>query len=355
MPVTKYIWDEQNYLAEADGSDAINVVYTNEPQQYGNLISTRISGATSYHHFDALGSTRQLTNAAGTVTDAWIYDAWGNPINRIGSVGISLLWIGQVGYYFDSESGAHWVRVRPFGPAIARWTTADPAGFVDGLLRYRYARNAPVLVADPSGTVCPTRKTELVFQLPTGGNTSTDIGVQIQTPSAKDAFNPGPCGAFNWNIRWKKKTPAPAPDGSFILQHIRYIWDIVDCTGKDVTIREMKKSGIPLGNKSGGKEWEFWEAWEVAKGDVFTINTLTFGALPIDDRFASPRFSICTIGSIAIYGEYGEVIGEVPDPPLTIGAVPLAPALYASETDPMQTLTGPARLHKLGVKWNCCR
>ena len=62
---TKYIWDDQNYLAEADGSDTINVVYTNEPEQYGNLVSTRISGSTSYHHFDAIGSTRQLTNAAG--------------------------------------------------------------------------------------------------------------------------------------------------------------------------------------------------------------------------------------------------------------------------------------------------
>ena len=70
MPTTtNYIWDENNLLAEADGSNVVQTVYTNEPEQYGNLISSRISGTTSYHHFDALGSTRQLTNAAGTVTD----------------------------------------------------------------------------------------------------------------------------------------------------------------------------------------------------------------------------------------------------------------------------------------------
>src|SRR5262249_12123415 len=105
MPVTKYIWDKQNYLAEADGSDTINVVYTNEPTPYGNLISTRISGTTSYHHFDAIGSTRQLTNSAGTVTDTMIYDAWGNVVSRTGTTSANLLWIGELGYYSDSEIG----------------------------------------------------------------------------------------------------------------------------------------------------------------------------------------------------------------------------------------------------------
>jgi hypothetical protein len=65
MTTTNYIWDERNHLAEADATNTINVVYTNEPQQYGNMVSSRISGTTSYHQFDALGSTRQLTNAAG--------------------------------------------------------------------------------------------------------------------------------------------------------------------------------------------------------------------------------------------------------------------------------------------------
>src|SRR5438132_9235880 len=101
MPVTKYIWDDENLLAEADGNDAIQTVYTNEPQQYGNLISSRISGATSYHHFDALGSTRQLTSSSGASTDTLIYDSWGNVVNRTGTTGLFLLWVGQLGYYFD--------------------------------------------------------------------------------------------------------------------------------------------------------------------------------------------------------------------------------------------------------------
>src|SRR5579862_9607132 len=110
MPTTtNYIWDEENYLAEADATNAINFVYTNEPQQYGNLISTRIGGTTSYHHFDGLGSTRQLTNSAGATTDTMIYGAWGDVANRTGATAISLLWIGEFGYLFDVETQCFYV------------------------------------------------------------------------------------------------------------------------------------------------------------------------------------------------------------------------------------------------------
>src|SRR5260221_13722667 len=99
MPTTNYIWDEQNYLAETDASNVVQTVYTNEPEQYGNLVSSRISGTTSYHHFDVLGSTRQLTNAAGGTTDTVIYDAWGNVVSRTGATATKRQWIGQIAYY----------------------------------------------------------------------------------------------------------------------------------------------------------------------------------------------------------------------------------------------------------------
>src|SRR5579862_537499 len=144
MPVTKYIWDEENLLAEADGNDNINVVYTNEPQQYGNLISTRIAGATSYHHFDGLGSTRQLTNAAGATTDSMIYGAWGDLINRTGVTVAALLWIGEHGYYDDSQMPSVYVRARSYQPAIARWSAVDLVSAFTGLWPFAYVKNSPV-------------------------------------------------------------------------------------------------------------------------------------------------------------------------------------------------------------------
>jgi RHS repeat-associated protein len=156
MPTTtNYIWDEENLLAEADGTNAIQTMYTNEPEQYGNLVSTRLPVAgtptTVYHHFDAIGSTRQLTNTVGGTTDTMIYDAWGNVVNRTGTTQVAFLWIGEVEYYFDLETGLVSVRERIYEPVLARWASADPLGFADGRNRFVYVSNRPSLFGDPSG------------------------------------------------------------------------------------------------------------------------------------------------------------------------------------------------------------
>jgi RHS repeat-associated protein len=157
MPTTThYIWDEDNLLAETDGSNLVQTVYTNEPQEYGNLVSSRlpISGtpATLYHHFDATGSTRQLTNATGAATDTAIYDAWGDVVDRTGTTPVGFLWIAEVGYYVDVETGQVNVRARVYRLLIARWASMDPNGYIDGTNRFIYVRNAPIDNVDPSGT-----------------------------------------------------------------------------------------------------------------------------------------------------------------------------------------------------------
>lgn len=162
MPTTtNYIWDEANLLAEADGANAINTVYTIEPEQYGNLVSSRIANTPSYHHFDVLGSTRQLTNAAGTVTDKIIYDAWGNIVGRNGSTSSSLLWVGQLGYYFDPETNMFSIRERPYESTASRWLSRDPAMYSEMEPfyyavnnPYSYVRNNPPNRLDPSGLAC---------------------------------------------------------------------------------------------------------------------------------------------------------------------------------------------------------
>ncbi len=71
MTVTNYIWDElsDNVRMEVDDTGTVTAEYMNEPGQFGQLISQRRNSTNSFHHFDAQGSTRQLTNDAQTVTD----------------------------------------------------------------------------------------------------------------------------------------------------------------------------------------------------------------------------------------------------------------------------------------------
>ena len=118
MPITKYLWDGDNILAETDGNDTVTTVYTNEPQQYGKLVSQRSGTTTSYFHFDALGSTRQLTNAAGVVSDTITYNAWGEEVARTGSTATPFRWIGELGYYWDSERQLFNVRRVSYSAAL---------------------------------------------------------------------------------------------------------------------------------------------------------------------------------------------------------------------------------------------
>jgi YD repeat-containing protein len=59
--VRSLVWDRENIVAEADNAGATVAAYTLAPAAYGHLVSQRRSGASSFHHYDALGSTAQLT------------------------------------------------------------------------------------------------------------------------------------------------------------------------------------------------------------------------------------------------------------------------------------------------------
>ena len=156
MPVTNYIWDVEtdSYLMETDGSNVTQAVYTNEPVQFGNLVSQRRGSTTNYCHFDALGSTREVTGSAESITDTFTYDAWGIEVRRTGSTTVSFRWVGALGYYHDQETGSQYVRARSYQPVTARWLSLDPLGFAIDTNQYRYSSSDPVNLVDPSGLLC---------------------------------------------------------------------------------------------------------------------------------------------------------------------------------------------------------
>ena len=137
---TKFVWDGQNYLAETDGADVTAVKYTNEPQPYGNLLSQRRGSTSSFYHFEALGSTRNLTASNGATSDSFLYDAFGNLVTSSGSTVNPFRFVGQLGYYYDSETGKSYVRRRDYDLTQdlinAREQHAGPQRFV-GLRRWR--------------------------------------------------------------------------------------------------------------------------------------------------------------------------------------------------------------------------
>ena len=128
---TRHIWDGQNAIDERDSSNVIQVAYTLEPLLYGNLISQRRSGASSYYLFDALGSTDTMTVANQSIVNTYKYRAFGETtVTGLGNN--SLAFVGRLGYMGSSGLLTYYARARWYEPSTAVWLSQDPLGFGGG-------------------------------------------------------------------------------------------------------------------------------------------------------------------------------------------------------------------------------
>jgi len=152
---TRYLVDDLNptgfsqVIEEVVGS-SVQRTYT-----YGTgLVSQKqlSSGQTSFFGTDAHSNVRLLTNTAGTVTDTYDFDAFGNLISATGATLNDYLYSGE---RFDSDLGAYHLRERDYNPQRGRFLTSDPfAGYIDlprTLHKYLYVGVDPINFIDPSG------------------------------------------------------------------------------------------------------------------------------------------------------------------------------------------------------------
>ena len=188
MPVTNYIYNPltEAYLMEQDGDGNTTVVYTQEPVKYGDVIAQhRIDPATGvgesfYYHTDALGSTRELTDASGNVVNTYNYDAFGNTIASTGTVENPFRFTGNVGYYFDKELQTYHIRARNYQPTTGRWTSQDPIGFAGGDSNlFAYVGNSPTGRLDPTGNEPITIMTGVVVVSTVRGVAGLGLGAWL--------------------------------------------------------------------------------------------------------------------------------------------------------------------------------
>ncbi|HVC41140.1 MAG TPA: FG-GAP-like repeat-containing protein [Candidatus Saccharimonadales bacterium] len=108
----------------------------------------QISGSSVlFYHADQLGSTRVLTDAAGTVEATYNYDAYGNLTSSTGTVVNPFLYAGQ---YKDAESGLYYLQARYYDPTTSQFLSRDPK-VETTRSPYAYVSGNPVNASDPSG------------------------------------------------------------------------------------------------------------------------------------------------------------------------------------------------------------
>jgi len=120
---------------------------------YGDdLIRMDRGSGVYYYLYDGLGSTRQLVNTSGTVTDSYGYSAFGEMASHTGNTVNPFLFNAQ---QFDGASGDYYLRARYYDQSNGRLLGQDPfegsAYDPVTLHRYLYATNDPIDFADPSG------------------------------------------------------------------------------------------------------------------------------------------------------------------------------------------------------------
>jgi hypothetical protein len=117
------LWDLDNILAETDSNNGTVAAYTLAPETYGELVSQRRSGGTSFHHFDALGSTNKLTGADEATIIEYLYHAFGQQTVISGSSANRFTWRAGFGYYHQRDTGEYWVGGMITNPRTGTWLT----------------------------------------------------------------------------------------------------------------------------------------------------------------------------------------------------------------------------------------
>ena len=127
--------DELHFFYDAQNRPAV-VVYNNVPYAYVKNLQ---------------GDVIAILDAAGNVVVSYVYDAWGAPIGKSGSMAETLGTVQPFryrGYVFDEETGLYYLRSRYYNAERCRFVNAD-ALLKGGL--YCYCFNEPVYRKDSCG------------------------------------------------------------------------------------------------------------------------------------------------------------------------------------------------------------
>lgn len=148
---SRYIWNNNNLLAELDGSGNRLAEYTYYPG-IDQPNSERRGSNTYYYVQDFPGNILGLLDVSNTLVNQYKYKPFGaDDGSPAPSVSNSLRFAARE---LDPETGFYYIRARYYDPQLGRFISEDPIGLGGGINQYQFGDDNPVSESDPSG-LCP--------------------------------------------------------------------------------------------------------------------------------------------------------------------------------------------------------
>ena len=108
------------------GTDEMHFFYDAQ-----NRPAVVVYNGTAYAYVKSLqGDVIALLDGTGNVVVSYVYDAWGMPIGKSGTLAETLGTLNPFryrGYVFDEETGLYYLRSRYYNPRWGRFVNADGA------------------------------------------------------------------------------------------------------------------------------------------------------------------------------------------------------------------------------------
>lgn len=175
--------EENNTLHVMDNQSRIALV------RVGNPFADDTTPAVKYHLGDHLGSSNVVIDAGGS----WVNREEYTPYGETGFGSFARKRYRFTGKERDDESGLHYFGLRFYTPWLSRWMSCDPAGTVDGLCLYCYARSNPLHLIDPDGAQSADNINAEDAGAPTPGGGSTEVA-GAPPPAETASESPGEIG-----------------------------------------------------------------------------------------------------------------------------------------------------------------
>lgn len=283
---TKPVWDEQSVLLETNQGDTTQVVYSVEPTFFGNVIAQERISTSRYYHFDGAGSTDRLTDSSGTVTDSFIYRAFGESVTSVVTTSNPFRYVGCLGYYFDADLTQYYLRKRHYNQNMARFLSRDAVDkFRAPQDAYNYCLNNPINMLDPHGL------------FPFGGINPIGYWPKHEKPDLANPTVTRPeitgrqnCGGLETQVTFKVRSQV---DG-WIIQKVDVDPSVFLCP----TVPKTKPTKALT---SKNTRLSFYEAWQVIDNKIFqgkaNLGRNNFGG---NDTFGTYDEGMGTLGFVTI-------------------------------------------------------